>query len=470
MKYKTWEEEKRKWLGNFSKPQTPAAETLIDQLDIHSTEEVQLQIRLSIAKILNKSKSNEIIVINAIKDLGNLKSHYFDEDYNALQTKNQNPVAYADFTPTDQTISTSPGSEAQLSYWVRNLVSDFKFQTKKNGIKNKILPISKADYTTLGKQITNGGKIKFIFVSDMSLSGDEAIRYGKSFKNSPLVQLYGKSVELILVCFSVSAKALENINKANIFDDVIFTYFSKSLYDLKWLRYQEFHEIRRICTQFSPNLSQSQRGKALGYKESGNLTITDFFIPNNTPVIFYYDVNFQDIPYSPLFASRYTTHPRRPIRSYGHDALDINSHRICRGISEKNTYKRLESYNEKIAYLVLVFLLKKSKQNVPKKYKKSKHLRNYQNIKFSDICICLGVSNYVIAKNVYRLFIEKSISLSCTVRLPKDLIRYNPEIKLASGVKSLQDLGYDTLQYAGNRNPPGRHRVETFADMYYPLS
>ncbi|MFW0119292.1 hypothetical protein ACN08Y_05145 [Rothia sp. P5764] len=464
----TWSEATELWLNNFHGEYKKYALQFIKEIDVYSTERIQLAIRQKINNIIYSLGSDELIVFYPIVDISSKKKIKFsDQFYNwRLDGAEYKPLAFSDYTPQESIIGISPGSEAQISHWIRNTILD-----QEDSRKNKILPADKLSFSDISEFIQQGKKIKFVCVTDMSLSGDEAVTFGKSFRNSPIWKIYREKLEINLLCFAISEAALDALREEQVFDKFYYEYFTKSIFDLKWLDYEEINGIANLCkTLGGRKLKPKQRKEILGYKDSGNMAITDFFLPNNTPSILYANKRLANVEgFSWIFSNRYSAYPRRYEKNRS-QKIALLEERLMFSSGYKYIFNHAKSKSEKYKISLLYYLMIKKFQASNEIKGNPDNIKKYLRLRFSDICILLNENALVVEGLVRKLKDQGYIIISS--HNPDGSILYgNPVIELSPEFQDFSTLPYEQKRYFSRHNLSGvSNGIDSHEYFYYPRS
>ncbi|MET9090756.1 hypothetical protein ABZX72_01560 [Streptomyces cyaneofuscatus] len=122
---------------------------------------------------------------------------------------------------------------------------------------------------------------RLVFVSDYAGSGDEALKYARTWLRNPTIRSWRslKFVEIHLVLYAASPTALKRLNASPCYDGVHVLHCGMDFPSADWEQ-SERDAIRSVCSTYAP----SGEG-ACGWRGSEGLVVFDHTIPNNLPMI-----------------------------------------------------------------------------------------------------------------------------------------------------------------------------------------
>lgn len=387
----SWNYAKQCWIASLPPNQRILAELLVREIDIINTADIQYTIRKKIQSFIeSKPDPREKIVFLPIYDVK-------DED-----------KIYINNFP-QESISIRPGSEAQVAYWIRNST-----QYLQGEYQGKIIDSKTADFPLIFKKLENQEKINFVCITDMAFSGQQVIDFVKALKKTKnhFGNRLGRKISISVISYAISAKAEIRINEeiGKDISSLDFDYYTKSINDIFWIsdskkrgiinlcesvhilispeKYSNFHSLKKSKKIF-PIVSNPKDNSLsfttlmpdpLGFGNIGNLSITDFFVPNNTPTIFYRNITKTYLKdYYFIFENRYNADPIRNSKD-SRRSLDELANLLIKGNEKFNKFQKIDLESRKYEILILTIL------------------KDRNNIRVSDLCIFLNISKSTLDK------------------------------------------------------------------------
>jgi hypothetical protein len=237
------------WLSNFRPEDTPAAEQLIDSLNFFSSTTFRQGLSRHLQTVLTDT------------DLGGGPAALYSvrsvEGNETMFTGQQEPI-----------VSGLGGSELI----VQNIV-----RATEQAMDNSI--VSRRTWSL--ELLRNRRVRQLVFVSDYAGSGDEAVRYAKSWLRHPTIRSWRslKLVQLHLVLFAASAASYARLTASPWYDGVHVLHYGMDFSSADWAQ-SECDRIRSVCSAYAPS-----RKAAHGWGGSEGLVVFDHTIPNNLPMI-----------------------------------------------------------------------------------------------------------------------------------------------------------------------------------------
>lgn len=246
----------RAFLQRFSEKEQIAAQLLIDSLEIHNFAQVLNALREEIVRIVESENMAPavLIPIRSREDLPPLRE---DEEH----------VAYRTFSPGEG-LSSTPGSEGEIGSVIASLVAE--------------KPTSFLPPTITIDEFRNLQAKSVLLITDYCGSGNQALRFAKSFTRHPRLASWLSSghLRLRVQSYASSNAAVERFSqeKGIAFSALVA---AKSGPATDWTETQA-ESIRSLCMTHSDDRAAEA---PLGYKESFGLYLSSYRVPNNLPQI-----------------------------------------------------------------------------------------------------------------------------------------------------------------------------------------
>lgn len=410
--------------------QKPACD-LINEIEVINTEEIRESIIKLIHSKIKKSQNQYLIFLPVV----------------SVESAEQLP--FYDFSPADQ-ITISPGSEGQIAHWIRNSLKTIESN-------ERIIPPDKLTLYEILRLALENKPIEFVCVTDMCLSGHEAEKFGTSLVNflkrldRELPRYINMGIfSISLISSSVSTKATKYFFEAPEdkvkFDTIDFHFYSKSLDDIYWWNTEQMKNVISLCENFNGKHQEfldNYVNSPLGYDSIGNLTITDFFIPDNTPKLLYQDkeINYLDSNINNyIFLSRYDTSIKR-----SSDDTKVTLQQLC---------KKLQLSDYEISLIT-----QKTTYSQVRKFLILYSLRQNNKLPLSQLCIFLQRPKNQVLQNLYHLKNTGLIQISYINDLQKMI---NPTVEITqTGIQYLNQMSSSTLRR--------KAIVDNNEIFYYPM-
>lgn len=353
--FNTWSYSSQKWLKQFLPEEKRFAKSLLDELIIEDTLKIQEGLRNKFYEIVSDgADSNTKFIVLPVTDI-----------------KYKDTAPHAAFVDIDiqKDLPITPGSEAQVAHWIRNQHLSLEENLNSNILNN-------INFGKIYKILQNGKSIRFICVSDFSLSGSEIINFIRPIQK--LIEYfetdYPNKLKIDILCHAISNKAIKEVVQCKIPATLYFTKYIKTLTDCFWLHESLIININNICDKYTlymdyDTLSRKHDDHRYGYKDTFSLTITDSFVPDNTPSIFWKSIHDRcEHNFTPLIPNRYSLTPSRNSEVNTHSGLEILD-KLSLSKIQKFMLAREETKSKFTTNLVLLLLQK------------------YEYLYFSQICI-----------------------------------------------------------------------------------
>ncbi|MDT0379404.1 hypothetical protein RM572_11555 [Streptomyces sp. DSM 42041] len=122
---------------------------------------------------------------------------------------------------------------------------------------------------------------RLVFVSDYAGSGDEALKYARTWLRNPTIRSWRslKLVQLHLVLFAASTTALKRLDASPYYDGVHVLHCGMDFPSADW-EPAERNRIRLLCNTYAHSV-----GGARGWSDSEGLVVFEHTIPNNLPMV-----------------------------------------------------------------------------------------------------------------------------------------------------------------------------------------
>lgn len=263
----------RAWLTNFDDKERPAAELLLDSLQVGSPSAVYHGLKSAITALTPLLQNNTGVLIPAlsIEDIRRSASATSDIDA-ALQSGRTHWVAYENFDPAER-ISATPGSEAAVGNLIRELTRDRPGREPGPWLH----PGTNID--TLRSRRCR----LIVVVTDYIGSGRQIRRFSATFPRNARLRSWRSFgwIRIVVVAYAASAAGRAAVEADPSIDKVLVHRPAASFQDTIWTK-QEREQITELCKR---NTISKNRFEALGFDGSGGLYFTHTAVPNNLPFI-----------------------------------------------------------------------------------------------------------------------------------------------------------------------------------------
>lgn len=418
----SWSHHSKIWLNQFSTSEKEFANALINELIIEDTFKIQKSVREKFQEIVKEvENSNTKLIILPITDI-----KYKD---------NRPHAAFVDID-IQKDLPITPGSEAQIAHWIRNQ------HLILNESLNEII-LSEVNFGKIYKHLKNGSAIRFICITDYSLSGEEVVNFIKPIQS--LIKYfeadYSKKLKIEVLCHAVSKKSIERIGLSGIPVGIYFTKYLKTLDNCFWLSESLVANIKSICHEYTKHLTDLgtiiDDSHRYGYKDTFSLTITDSFVPDNTPSLLWKDIKDRyKSDFSPLIPNRYSLIPSRSSKINNQSKVEIIKKLH---LSKIQNFLLLRERTQRRFVINLVLLL----------------LKKYDYLLFSQICILFDSP-----VNQMKLILDsaKNNSLLEYSRNPEE-IQYDWKVLITeAGHEWLEEKRFTPTNQPRSYNIPRRKR------------
>ncbi|WP_422652969.1 phosphoribosyltransferase-like protein [Actinophytocola sp.] len=252
------------WLENFSEPDRPAAELLIDSLHVVDSTTIRMGLREQIDSLAGQLLPGTRAVLLPILS---------EEDITTSNRFKGRHVAYMTFLPGDP-ISSTPGSEGLVGHLIRDFTGD------RPGREPSLWLHPSTDIDGLQQKRCH----VFVLVTDYSGSGTQVQRYANTLVRHPRIRSWRSFgwIKIIVVAYSVSAAAHREIERTSSIDRLLVATPAPSFETAQWTE-EERKQIARICRRYLAPSIHDRAG--LGFSGSAGLFVMHTGVPNNTPEI-----------------------------------------------------------------------------------------------------------------------------------------------------------------------------------------
>lgn len=251
------------WLTNFRHADRPAAELLIDSLQIADPTTVRIGIREQLDLLGGRLSDGTAALLPVLAE----------EDITTRPGFYGPHVAYKTFSPGDP-ISSTPGSEGAVGNLVRELTGEQAGEE----------PSFWLHPGTDVKELYRRRCRLLVLVTDYAGSGTQAQRYAKTFVRCRRIRSWRSFgwLRVVVVAYAASASAQRVLQKARSIDDVLVACPAASFETAQWTE-DERQQVTDICHRYLN--SRQRHGWVLGYRHSAGLFAMHTGIPNNVPLI-----------------------------------------------------------------------------------------------------------------------------------------------------------------------------------------
>ncbi|MCP3810995.1 hypothetical protein NLX62_01355 [Mycobacteriaceae bacterium Msp059] len=260
-------------MTNFDDIERPAAELLLDSLQVGSPSAAYHGLKSAITALTPLLQNNTGVLVPAlsIEDIRKSASATSDNDA-ALQSGRTHWVAYENFDPAER-ISATPGSEAAIGNLIRELTRDRPGREPGPWLH----PGTNID--TLRSRRCR----LIVVVTDYIGSGRQIRRFSATFPRNARLRSWRSFgwIRIVVVAYAASAAGRAAAEADPSIDRVLVHRPAASFQDASWTE-QEREQITELCKR---NTIRKNRFEALGFDGSGGLYFTHTAVPNNLPFI-----------------------------------------------------------------------------------------------------------------------------------------------------------------------------------------
>jgi len=252
------------WLTNFGPADRPAAELLIDSLQIADSTTVRIGIREQLELVGGRLRDGTAVLLPVLAE----------EDIKTSPDFSGPHVAYQTFSPGDP-IASTPGSEGAIGNLVRELTGE------QAGREPSFWLHPGTDVDELCRRRCR----LLVLVTDYAGSGTQAQRYANAFARHPRLRSWRSFgwLRVVIVAYAASASAHQVLQNARSIDAVLVARPAASFETAQWTE-DERRQVTNICHRYL-NSRQRRGGGALGYGDSAGLFVMHTGVPNNIPLI-----------------------------------------------------------------------------------------------------------------------------------------------------------------------------------------
>lgn len=262
------------WLTNFADIERPAAQLLLDSLQVDNPAKVHhgLASRIEALTPSLEGHAGVLIPVLSIEDI----DRSFGEADPALKPA-RGPevvrhVAYDTFKP-GAPIQATPGSEAAVGNLIRDLTGDRPGREPGQWLHPA------TDLHTLYARRCR----LVVLVTDYTGSGQQVNRFAATFTRNARLRSWQSFgwLRIVMVAYAASSAARVAVESEENLDDLYVHTPAPSFDDAVWTA-EERDEIEALCQRHTPRRLRSQ---ALGHGNSAGLYFTHTSVPNNLPFI-----------------------------------------------------------------------------------------------------------------------------------------------------------------------------------------
>lgn len=263
----------RAWLTNFADIERPAAELLLDSLQIESPTAIHHGLKSRIQALTPdlQGQAGVLIPVLSIEDIDAM-SDEVELVETAWRTGSPRHVAYETFTP-GRDIPATPGSEGAVGNLIRDLTGN-----RPGGKRGQWLHPA-TDIAAL-----HASRCRLIvLVTDYASSGQQVNRFAATFPRNARIRSWRSFgwLRILVVTYAASAAARARIETESNVDAMHVVTPAASFDDMAWT-VDERDAVESLCKGHTPRQYKSQ---ALGYRDSRGLYFTHTSVPNNLPFI-----------------------------------------------------------------------------------------------------------------------------------------------------------------------------------------
>jgi len=261
------------WLTNFDESERPAAELLLDGLQVGSPTAVYHGLKSAITALTPLLQNNTGVLVPALSIEDIRKSdRATSDDEAAFRSGLTHWVAYENFDPA-QRISSTPGSEAAIGNLIRELTRD------RPGREPGPWLHPGTDIDTLHSRRCR----LIVAITDYIGSGRQIRQFAATFPRNARLRSWRSFgwIKILVVAYAASAAGRAAAEADPSIDKVIVHRPAASFQDAGWTEHEN-EQITQLCRKYS---IPKNRFDTLGFDGSGGLYFTHTAVPNNLPFI-----------------------------------------------------------------------------------------------------------------------------------------------------------------------------------------
>jgi len=264
----------RAWLMNFADVERPAAELLLDSLQVDNPAKVHHGLKSRIEALTPRLEGHTgvLIPVLSIDDIDRSLEEADPATRAARWPWLARHVAYNTFHPGAPILAT-PGSEAAVGNLIRDLTGD------RPGCEPGQWLHPATDLETLHARRCR----LVVLVTDYIGSGLQVNRFAATFTRNARLRSWRsfRWLRVVVVAYAASSAARVAVESGRNLDELFVHIPATSFDDAAWT-VEERDAIEALCQRHTP---RRQRNQALGHGNSAGLFFTHTAVPNNLPFI-----------------------------------------------------------------------------------------------------------------------------------------------------------------------------------------